>query len=517
MSIRDKIVTNTTYLTLNWIAITILPIAFWFMVGKMLPPESYGIVYTGLQLAIFLSLVASFGFPMVLDKLISELDEKKQYDKIQGLINYTFKITIGLVVLISAAVLLFAPQISGYMKLDTSVLWIVVALFVVNTTGNYFKNVYFGFQNMKKIFLTNLFGQTARIFVTLVLVYMGFVYFGAFAGLFVSFFIILVTRLDRKTFTLSKTAVVDKPLIYRYALPSLAYLILAQLYGNTQNIMLTSLTTAAISGVFGMAVTMTSLISTIPQIVSSAIFPVLSGLCNEKHAKQRQAYLLRIVLRYSLATVLPIAAAIMIFANYAILLVSRPDYLPASQFLLLLIPAEVLNAVATLFLSSLYAVGEPSRRMYAWGLIVLVYVPAAILMTQAYSAMGLAIAYTVSAVLLLFASYYFIKKTLDMKIDFADIRRILLAIAVFSAILLASQPLVSRLSAYGILAQCILIGVICAASSLVYAAVLIATGFLIEEDMHVLDTVAGKLPVFKGTMNFLRSALEKHATRTYRQ
>ncbi len=520
MSMREKLVTNATFLSLNWVAITILPVFFWFIVGKMLPPESYGIIATALQVTVFMSFIASFGFPMVLDKLIPELLEKHEEDKIQGVINHTFSVTMAMIVVISVATFFLIPYLSSFLKLEQEIIWIIIVLFVVNTAGNYFKNIYFGYQNMKKIFTTNALGQIARVIVTFVLIYAGFSHFGALIGLFVSFTVILITRLDRKVFHISEKAIVDKKMIYSYAIPSLMYLILVQVYGNTQNILLSSMTTVEISGLFGIAMTMSSLISTIPQIVTSSIFPVLSGLSADKRAKQKQSYLLKIVFRYSLLIALPVALAVTVFSDYVILFVSSIEYMPATAFLIYLVPAAILNSIGGLFLSSLYAIGEPKQRTIAWAIIAIVYLPLTIFMIQNFSAEGLSISYFSVSVLLFFVSFYFIKQSLSFKLPIKDTTKIILSLIIpFLIMYYSKQLLVLPIGDIGMvefLLEYVKVGIVVSAALAVYGLSILFSNSLIQEDMDVMDTVAKTSPILRNEINLVKDILSKYAKRSYR-
>jgi len=349
---------------------------------------------------------------------------------------------------------------------------------------------------------------------------MGFSHFGALAGIFSAFFIILITRIDMKSFRLSEKAVVDMRLIYKYALPSLGYLILIQLYGNTQNIILTTMTTIELSGLFGIAMTIAALTSTIPQIVSSSIFPVLSGLSASEGAKEKQRYLLKLVFRYSLLVVLPVATAILMFPEYVILFVSKQAYLPATAFLFLLIPAEIINSISGLFLRSLYAIGRPKERTIAWAIIVAIYLPLTIFLVKNFSAIGLAAAYFSVAIILFAVSFIFIKRALDFKIPFYDVIRIFGSIVIPFLLLMYGKSLLSDPTTFSTINEFIIgyggVAALVIVAMLMYAVTIIKSGALLQEDMDVLEIVSRKSPKFNKQIIGLRERLSKYANRTYR-
>lgn len=408
-----------------------------------------------------------------------------------------------------------SQQISGLLNLDVAIFLVIIALFVANTAGNYFKNIYFGYQNMKKIFSTSFIGQVLRVIVTVGLIYMGFSYFGALGGLLVSFLAIFITRFDMKIYHISKKVTVDRKMIYAYALPNLAYLILVQLYGNTQNIILTSMTTATISGFFGIAMTISAIIDTIPQVVMSAIFPAMSALCGAKDAIKRQHYLLKLMFRYSLVIIIPIALAILMFSENIVILVSSAEYMPATELLVYLIPAVIIISIGHLFFSSLYAIGEPRKQTYGWAVVTAVYAPLVFIMTYLFSATGLSIAYLISAIVLFAISFFYVRRSMGFSMPFGDMGRMLVASIVLFAILFLFKPALGLL-AFGSVLQYALIACVVAVSLCAYLLVLLKTNFFIEEDLDAMETLAKKVPFLKRLIMKARSVLANHVSRTYK-
>ncbi len=175
MKIKDKLISNTTYLFLDWFFIALFSMFFWLIVGKTLSPESYGIIATSIQISLFLSHLTLLGLGAASRKLISELSERGIKDKVQGIINYSLKTVTFTSVVLVLILILFSFQISTYLKLKPEVIWIISFLIVFDSMGAILSSFYHGFQNMKKFFLTNFLGHLMKVIISLILIFLGFV------------------------------------------------------------------------------------------------------------------------------------------------------------------------------------------------------------------------------------------------------------------------------------------------------------------------------------------------------
>ena len=513
---REKLVTNATFLSLNWVAITILPVFFWFVIGKTLPPESYGIVATALQTCVVLSYIASLGLPMAVVKLIPEFLVKGDMNKVQGTINYSLKLTILAICILSSVLIIFNSQLSSLMKLESSIIFSIILMFALNTLGNLFKNIYYGFENMKKVFTSNLIGQSLRVLITFVLILLGFTYFGPILGILVCFAIILVLRIDTSLFRISENPEIDSESISKYSTPSFVRLIFTTIFGNTQFIILTILKTITISGLYATATTVSSLISTIPQVVDTALFPTMSGLCSDKHGKKKQRYMLRLVTRYSLILVVPIAMLILVFSDYIVLLLTRESYIEASKFLFFLVPAEIFNSFGGLFLSAIYAIGEPKKIRDAWIIATVIYVLLAFPLTFYFSAMGLALAYCIAASTFLIYGLYYVIKYLDFRLPIRDILIVIIPTLLLGLFLILSRHyIIQQFIAYGILTEFLAVGILIGVSGLIYSLTFVLSGSLIEEDLKIIETLSIKSPVFSKQIERIGGYLSKYVKRSY--
>lgn len=506
--VGSKLISNTIYLFLDLILVTFLSFIFWLILGKSpdFSPEDYGLVATFSQFFLFISSFAALGLSLTIKKLVPELIQKNHKKKVQGLIIYSIKITSIISIIAALILIIFSTRISPYLKLEPNVIWLSAALVVITTVGTILGAVHYGFQDMKRIFLTDLSGQLAKIIIAVSLIFLGFGYFGPLVGLFFCYLVILITRLDRSLFSISKKTVVDKKLILSFSIPAFITNMFLAIFTKTQYVILTVLETVKATGVFAVPMNITFVIPIIPSVLNSALFPILSSLGSDKNRKYKQAYLMKLVFRYSLLFVLPISIFLILFSDHVILLFSKEEYLEGSIYLPLLTLSGLLLGLGQNFTGGLYAIGKPKIQRNIWIFTSLTYLPLALILTYYFSAMGLAVSYLISTFFIISLGLIFIKKHLDFKLPIKDIGRMILGIFIPSIFLVFLRAYMTDL---------LMVGVAVLIASFVYLLILLKLNFYLKEDLKVLDFLIDRTPVFKKEVIGLRKFLSKFATRSY--
>lgn len=507
MRIKDKLISNATYLSFNWFSATLLSMIFWIILGKTLSPDSYGTVALFFQVATLLSGISLLGFSGALSKLIPELLERKRKDKIQGLILFSFKWVLIASSVIAFTLFIFSSQLSPFLKLEKEVLWIVSILIVVMALVAVLDYVYHGFQNMKKLFLTNLYGSLSKVAFTLLFIFLNFGYFGAVVAIFLSYLIIILTRIEKAIFKISKNPVVDKKLILKFSIPAFTIYAFSVILSESQFIILSLMKTVEMTGLFAVGMKISSIIPVIPIIFFSALAPIVSGLSADKNSKPKQSYLVRIVFRYNLFFILPMALFLILFSKYAILLFSSPEYLPATSLLIILTMAFVFRGLASFFISNLYSIGYPKKCRDTLIISSLSYLFLAIPLTYYFSAVGLAVSFLLSTILFFCLSAFYLKRQLEFMPPLKDIGRILVGCFISALFLLLAKPYIHNL--WAAIAFAII-------ASFIYVFSLLKLNFYLEEDLMVLDFLANKLPLFKKKVIWIRSRIAKFVNRSYK-
>lgn len=506
MATSDKLIGNSAFLFLDWLAITVLSLIFWLIIGKTLPREIYGIVATALNIMLILSSVSLLGLHTTLTKLISEFKEKNQIGKIRNLVRFSMKTGLSVSLAVAAAVAVLSPFLSPILNLPVPVILIAslgIFLYALLTITN---SVMYGFQQMKRVMKTDLLGNAIKVIVVFVLIVLGFSYFGPLAGLLISISAIILLRLDtlllaRKNEGSIRASPLNFRSIFTYSASALAASLAMIGFSNTPNIILNALAGPAITGLFAISLTITSPIFSIPGVLNSALFPITSGLSAEKGGKSRQKILISMVLRYTSFITLPLIAVLLVFSGTIILFFSSGEFLPAVELLPIVGAAGFFFGLGGILNTSIYAIRKPVVSRNIIILTMSIFLALSIPLSIWLSVMGMAIAYLTSVFIFWAASAFYLKKFINISLEWKSMLKIVIAVLIFSAILFGLDSVTSS----NILK---IAGVIFA--SAVYLFVLVPLKFYKKEDLRILEFFSNRSPVGRKFFLRLRDSLSKN-------
>jgi O-antigen/teichoic acid export membrane protein len=513
MSKGKKLISNTVYLFLNWALVSILSMLFWIVIGKNLDPDQYGIVATSIQVTMFISGITMLGLTHVHRKIIPELLEKNKKNKINSLVTYTFKLLSISSFLIFFILIIFSKQIGLILNLEEKIIWIISAMVIMVVFSQFFGSILVAFQNMKKFFFTNLFGQIIKLLLIFPLIFFGFLHFGPLIALFMCYFVILILRI-KKSFFLEKKSKLDKKKVHKYSLTAFIVDLSVTLNNYTQYIIMTLLITNNLSsedlmvriGLFAVAMNISFPIQIIPNVISSALFPMISSFSVKKKGKQKQSYLIKLITRYSLFFNLPLVVFMILSSKYIITFYSSPLYLSAVDILPFLLITSMVYGLGCILTSYLYAIGKPNKYSNTFLVTTLIYLVLAIPLTYLYFEYGLIVSYLISAIFLLSASIFLLRKYLKYTFPLKDIGRMFFALTISSIFYLLFSGFIRNIRTAIVFV---------AISGLIYLLTLLKLNFYIKEDLKILDFFIEKLPFFKKQAISLRNFISKNVTRSY--
>jgi O-antigen/teichoic acid export membrane protein len=505
LSLGSKLVGNSAFLFLDWLAITVLSLVFWMIIGKTLPRESYGIVATALNIIVILSGITLMGMQTTIVKMISEFNQRDQRGKVSRLLRFTIKAVLVVSSIFSAAIILLSPVLSPVLNLPIEVMiTIAVGLFVFSL-WTLTTSVMYGFQNMKEIMRTDFVGNVVKVVLTFFLIMLGMSYFGPLAGLIVGVAAVVLMRLGTLNLARKKivgTSSLNLRAVFTYSASAFVISAATLIFANTPNIILNAITGPTVTALFAISLTITSPIFSIPGILNSALFPITSALSASKNGKQNQKALINMVLRYASLITLPIVMILLTFSGTIILFFSDESFLPATEILPVVGVAAFLFGIGGILNTSVYAIGKPNASRNITILSVVTFLVIAFPLTIAMSIIGMAVAYLVSVVVLCTSSLLYLRRSLGFSLDLVSFAKILVAVAVFSGIIIGidnlfTEPLVK------------LVGTVLA--SVVYFAVLLPLRFYKNEDLRVLDLLSKKSPVGKGVFLRIMNVLQRYS------
>jgi len=360
MSVSKKLISNTTYLFLDWFLVTLIGFFYWFIAGKTLPPEEYGIVSTVVNFATFLSTFSLLGINTALWKLVSEYEAKKEVGKIKSLIKFSYQIVLLTNFLILISFLFFNNFISYVLKIPAAASILIPFAMFSLTLASISGSIIYAFQNMKLYFSTDLWGVLLKDVLAIFLIFLGFKYFGPIIGFIVCYFLIFVFR-SLKIRLKGRPSKIDKKVVLlEYALPAFISSLAWSIFSSGQYALLSMIQDTRATGIYTVALIITIPIVALPNTLASALLPIVSSLSANHQTKNQQKRLIELVARYSFFFSLPIALFLIIFSKQVIVIFSSEKYLEASNLFPILAIASVIYGLGNVFLSNLYAIGKPS-------------------------------------------------------------------------------------------------------------------------------------------------------------
>lgn len=484
--IGKKLVSNALFLFLDWFIIFVFSLLFWFIVGKMLLPQDYGIIATSISIMTLLTSIVMLGLSVTLGKLIPEYLAKKQTRRISSLIKFSIKTVLISNLVVASILIIFSSQLAQLLKFTQEVIYFIVLGTLFNSLLTIFGAVIYGFQNMRKLTLTDFYGNFTKVVIPPILILFGFGYFGPIIGMVMSMVVICLTRFE---FSWIKTNFnrVNKREVIKYSLAAFIGSIAWIMFHQVQYIILTILKNPEITGIFAIGLVLSSPLFVIPNILTASLFPIISQLCADRDGRRRQSYLMSLLFKYLLLISLPLATALALFSKPIILLFSQPQYLPATKLLPLLAFGAVFFAYGNFFLSNLYAIRKPTINRNISVATAVLFLALALPLTYLYSSFGLASAYFTSTVILTLVGYYYLKKHLPFDIQFKNIFKIVFSLLVFLGLLYVADVIVYNF--FVKLAIAFIAG-------LVYLIVLIPLKFYSVEDIKIINAVGEKIPTY---------------------
>lgn len=503
MDHTKKAFSNIIYLFLDFAFTSIFSLLFWIVMGKTLLPDQYGIIVTTVNFIAILSSVSLLGLINTVQKLIPEYTQKKQFKKINSLIVFSGKIILVSNILISVFLFIFASNISSYLNIPTGALLVGILILFSLSISLYFGSILYGLQQMSKYFLTDAVGFSVKLVVAIALVIFGYKYFGALVSVVICFAVITVFRIDFKFFKGAASNLEKKRVIFEYAFSAFISVLALTLFSNFPTIVLSSMKGVFATGIFGLASIITLPIFSIPNVLSSGLFPITSQLSVNKNNKKQQTSLIAMIFRYSLVICLPLILLFSFFSKALILLFSQSSYLGASNLFLPLSFGALLFGIGGILSSSIYAIKQPKLQRKVFVASTIFFVIVSVLLTFYFSSVGLSIAYLLSGLFYATLGFYYLKKHLSLELPVRDIGKLIISLTVLLVFLEAADILETTLFIKIVIAT---IGV------LVYLLVTLYLRFFRKMDVQILDFISEKVPKTRFLINPISKIVLKYVT-----
>jgi len=432
-----RLINNSFYLMLDWGISTVLSLVFWLIVSRTFAVSDYGIVSTSVNTSLVIAAFSLLGVNAVVVRLIPRYMKSGQLEKVNGLVKFCIKFALVSNIAIASLIALFSAQISHVLKLPVESV-LMISVLVLGFGMWYLSNgIFQGMQNMRLLFVSNMVGQVLKLTLPLALFSIAAGFMGPLVAFAVSLFVPFMLRVP--FLPRGRGSGVDaRQVIMGMGLPVLVSSIMWLIFTNIPNVIVNSITADKVTtGIFALALTLVVPIVFIPMTLSQALTPINSGLSATSNPKKRQGKLISLTVKFTAFLTMPLVALLLVFSSQIILFFShKVQNLPASDLLLLLAPGALLVGIGQILSSSVFAIGNIKGTRNVTLTSTAVFSVLGVVGTYYLSSFGMAVAYLVSAVLLVSMSYLYLRRDIGLRLEFRPLAKIVLASVAFATVTL---------------------------------------------------------------------------------
>ena len=412
---RDKVASNTLYYFLDFATMVIGGYLLWIILGNMLVPEQYGIVFTIISIFSVLAIVTSFGTQESLPKLIPEF---KNQHAAGAMIKYAIRMVFIFSFIISLFIYFFSPQISQYFYGSLQMAMPFQFLAYVLFFGSMFfvlKAGLHGLQKFRDIFYGEFAGNVMKIIAAIVLVYSGF---EAIGGIFawVIWFIVsgfLFFHAPRKIEKIE--CEFDKIRLFNYSLWSVLYLLSTIILLQGSIILLSIMTSLEASAFFGTAFVFGQFLLFIPFVLVGALMPTMSEQWGIDINKVRE--LLHGAIKSIFLWVFPMFVVFSLQAEFLIDFIYNIQYIEAASIFPIYSFGTFLMGISMMLMIALYTGGHPKRRSLTFIIGALLNVGLAWFLISVYGLMGAAVAFLAAQIFIFLVTMFFVHDKVGLRFN----------------------------------------------------------------------------------------------------
>jgi O-antigen/teichoic acid export membrane protein len=424
MKVQKKALENTFFITLSWIITTLGGFLFWLIAGKFLTQEEYGIAITSISFGFFVISIITFGFPAAISKLVPEYKAKRNYKRIRSIITLSTIVILFSNIFLIILMLSFSNLFLNYLKFDRTIFYLVILYIFIGSFSTTFYTIIYSFQEMKEYLFIGSSSLLIKILASILILLLGFKYFGPIVGTITSSLFTLILCFPKIHFT-RKYSLYDEEL-FKYAITGFVGALAFSLLVNSQYTIITIMKTVGNTGIFGVAMMISSIVGAIPNILNSSIYPIISEIFGKK-AKKSIPILIENIVRYALFLSIPIIIVFSLLSNLLVLSFSSYKFLGATKLIPILSISSLFLGLSTIFMNTLFAMRRPKLYIKILLIISFVYITIISVLTYFLSEFGTSIGYMITTIIFFLISFHYSKEIIKLKIKFDYLIKILTA------------------------------------------------------------------------------------------
>ncbi|MEM4397109.1 MAG: oligosaccharide flippase family protein [Candidatus Woesearchaeota archaeon] len=478
MNSVKKALENTFFISLSWIITTLGGFLFWLIAGKFLNQQDYGIALTATSLGFFIISVITLGLPSALSKLIPEYKSRKKYEKIKEMITLSLSIILFANILTISILIILKNQIMSLIKVSENIYYLIIIYVFVGSFSTTFYNITYSFQEMKKYFIVGSISVLSKLIIATTILFLGFRYFGPIIGVIFSSIITLILCFPKKRLKKIKSFFDED--LFKYAITGFIGALVASMLTNFHYTIVTILKSNVNTGIFGVAMMVSSVTSAIPYILNISIYPIISETFRTK-SKKIIPILLENTIKYSILFGIPLIITFLILSNFIVLSFSSYKFLDSARLVPILTLATFFLSISNIFVNTLFAIRKPKIYIKILLFTALIFILLTIPLTYFYSEFGMSVGYLITNIIYFILSLYQVRKFVDFGINIKKVLSIFVASTSFIILYLAKPNTIFSVIFYTSL------------NFIVYFLILFLLNFFSKEDYEIIKYFAKKL------------------------
>jgi len=411
---------GASYLFIQNIASTIILIAAFALIARLITQAEMGILATLTLIVGVCQLIASLGLPSAATKFIPEYMGKDDHQTASSVFYQILKVSLTLSVTLASLCFVFSDSISLYLFKTTAHgrLFKVLAFDIVAAgVLPCLSNSLLGLQRFRDVATFNITSLAIRKTLTVFLLLSGHGLFGLVVAWCISDFVncslgisIILRSLGPSPSSFSLTR------LLKFSSPLFLSGIASFAYGWFDRVLLLAFVSLSQLGVYNVALTAFGVLAGIPGAISTALFPKYSEIHGREGTKAVENAI-HTASRYVCYITMPLALGLLATATPAISLLAGEAYTTASQPLAILSLFFAASCVSAA-LSGLFLILEET--VIASGLTIInvaTGITLGALLLPTFGIVGASIARGIAMLLGLALSLWFLKKKINLTFD----------------------------------------------------------------------------------------------------
>lgn len=432
----EKIISNFFYFFLSFATVSLFNYLFWIVLGKMMSPEDYGILFTVMSMFYILSPIVTLGFIESLPKFISDYKAKKS--AISSLIKLSANLIFYNSLAISSLIFIFSDSISTIFYGSLQMSFPIKLLSVIILSGSMqmlFRSILRGAQSFRDIFITDFAGNIVKVVSAFILIYIGFGLIGGAAGivLWFSTSLIMFYYFSKRYIDTKSIIRIKESIEYlKYSLTSIVSLVSLWFIHTGTVFLISVISTLENAAFFAAASVIGQIVLFVPNVLYGPLLPMLSKIWSSD--RKLFSYIFSRSVKIITMVGVPLVLVLSLIPETIVKAFYSTKYMATAEILPLFLFATLIYGLNMILLITLYSAKRPKRRMISVILGSLSLLLLSVLLIPGYGLMGAAYAFLISQVIIAAVSAYYLRDVADIRMT-STAPKLLIVFIIFGFIL----------------------------------------------------------------------------------